>query len=86
MTILVEKYRGFRIGYTSTMEGYRPAWKSSLEDRWTHGNIHTKTKGEIPQLVKRCIDFNCRKEAAEVLLGREMTLSELIKWEKQERA
>jgi hypothetical protein len=76
--IFKKPYRGFQIGCTPHHSGgFRAAWKSSLEKKWTLSNTIASDRLDAKRLAKVCIDFNCKVEAEETNLGRDLTIDEL---------
>lgn len=79
----VPSYRGFGIGHTSVRQGFRAAWKSSLEQRWqVSTEVLTDTDKVVP-LAKACIDFGYLAEVEEVFEARKLTKNELTKLAKE---
>jgi hypothetical protein len=76
-TSLNVSYRGFLIGYLPNPHGFRPCWRSSMEDRWHEGHMLVDTVCEIEKLAREIIDYQYRLEAMEMELGRKLELSEL---------
>ena len=71
-------YRGFQIGYVIGLHGVKAAWRSSLEPTWIIGNIYVDSIEEVEDLAKECIDFNYHIDVREAVLGRKLTMDELL--------
>lgn len=75
--LLDKTYRGFTIGYVEGLYGYRPAWRSSLENKWRESYVYADSFDDIEVLARQCIDFQYKESAKEIEIGRAPTIDEL---------